>query len=124
MKYSTDKTRLDKWLWAARFFKTRNLASQAIQSGKVLVNARKPKPSTMIKKHDNVRIRKNKTSLTIKILELSKQRKSAKITESLYELIHQNITPQSRVIQNMSSPIKGRPTKKNRRALDSLTKRY
>ncbi len=78
----------------------------------------------MIKKHDNVKIKNNKMSLTIKILEISEKRESARITESLYELIQKDVTTQSRVIPNALVAIKGRPTKKNRRALDSLKKRY
>jgi len=117
------KTRLDKWLWAARFYRTRSLSSHAINSGKVLLNEKKPKPSKMVTENDKIKIRKHKSSVTIKILEISQKRRSPQSTKCLYLITHRTILNQKHNLQGIPSPHGPRPTKKDRRSLDSLTKK-
>ena len=76
--------RLDKWLWAARFFKTRKLASEAVQGGHIHVNGNRVKPSRQIEIDDEMVITKGLYKFTIKVLELSEKRGSATIAQKLY----------------------------------------
>lgn len=76
--------RLDKWLWAARFFKTRKLATEAVQGGHVHVNGCRVKPSRQIAIDDKMVITKGLYQFTIQVLELSEKRGSASIAQQLY----------------------------------------
>lgn len=76
--------RLDKWLWAARFFKTRKLATEAIQGGHVHVNGNRVKPSRQIAVDDEMVITKGLYKFSIKVLELAEKRGSASIARTLY----------------------------------------
>lgn len=87
----SDKLRLDKWLWAARFFKTRSLATQAIAGGKVLVEGVRPKPARQIIVGDTLSIRIGPFEQIVVIKGLSSQRGPAKMAVELYEE-----TPESR----------------------------
>ncbi len=80
-----DKIRLDKWLWAARFFKTRNLATEAINGGHVHLNGARVKPSRSVGLDDEVRIRKGSLEFIVHIRGLSGQRGPAAVAQSLYE---------------------------------------
>jgi ribosome-associated heat shock protein Hsp15 len=119
-----DKVRLDRWLWAARLFKTRSLAAQAIDGGKVQVNGARVKRSTAIHAGDTVRITKPPFELTAVVRALSEHRGSASVAETLYDE-----TPASREareqlrLQLKYQPRaayegRGRPTKKDRRDID------
>lgn len=81
----TDKVRLDKWLWAARFFKTRSLASEAISGGKVHVNETRVKPARAIRMGETLRIRRGYDEYVVVVKGLSRQRVSAKQAALLYE---------------------------------------
>lgn len=113
--------RLDKWLWCARFYKTRGLASDAIKSGKVLVNDEKPKPSRSI--HAGVRliIHRSPYRFDITVKELAKSRKSAKDAALLYQETEESIkkreaTSAQLKLDAMNQPRTiGRPTKRDRR---------
>ncbi len=80
-----DKIRLDKWLWAARFFKTRSLASVAINGGHVHLNGSRVKPSRSVKLDDELRIKKDKVEFTVHIRGLSDRRGPAALAQTLYE---------------------------------------
>lgn len=84
MPGSLDVIRLDKWLWAARFFKTRQLAHEAIAGGKVQVNGQRCKPGKDIKTGAEISITKNGYSWDITVIAISSQRRSAKEAVSLY----------------------------------------
>ena len=79
-----EKVRIDKWLWAARFFKTRNLAKNAIDGGKVHIDGQRVKASKEVACHTFVRIRIGWDEREVEILALSDQRKSAPLAATLY----------------------------------------
>ena len=79
------KVRLDKWLWAARFFKTRGLATEAIRGGHIHLNASRPKASRAIQPGDEIRIRKSQQEWVVMVRALSEQRRPASEAVLLYE---------------------------------------
>ncbi len=81
---NTEDVRIDKWLWAARFFKTRNLAADAVNGGKVHVNGQRCKPSRDLKLGDVVTITKDQNQWEIRVTDLNKQRRPAKEAATLY----------------------------------------
>ncbi len=80
-----DTVRIDKWLWAARFFKTRSLAAKAVSGGHVAVNGIKVKPARLVQAGDTVAIRQGVVEYTIRILALSEQRGPAVVARTLYD---------------------------------------
>jgi ribosome-associated heat shock protein Hsp15 len=121
-----EKVRLDKWLWAARFFKTRSLAARAVSGGKVQLNGRRAKRSNMIRVGDRVRVRKGPHEFQLCVLKLSEKRRPAKEAAALYEETPESIAErQSRARQRKAAPTfsfreGGRPSKKERRELRRL----
>jgi ribosome-associated heat shock protein Hsp15 len=119
----TSGMRLDKWLWCARFFKTRSQAADAIKSGRILVNEKKPKPSRLIDAGARIRISKAPYRFDITVTALSGNRKSAAdatllFTETPESTAEREKTAAQLKIDFMISPkTKGRPTKHERRAL-------
>ncbi|MEJ2566497.1 MAG: S4 domain-containing protein [Gammaproteobacteria bacterium] len=87
----TVKVRLDKWLWAARFFKTRTLAAEAVSGGKVHLNTNRVKPAHVVAVGDQLQIRKGPYEFVVIVKELSSQRGPARVASQLYEE-----TPESR----------------------------
>lgn len=77
--------RIDKWLWASRFFKTRSLASQAVTGGKVTINGQRVKPAKPVAIGDVLTIRKGQVEQTVTVLGLAGKRGPAKIARTLYE---------------------------------------
>lgn len=80
-----DKVRLDKWLWAARFFKTRALATEAINGGHVHLNGHRPKPSRTLLVGDELAIRREQEEFRVVVKELSDKRGPASVAQQLYE---------------------------------------
>ncbi len=121
--------RLDKWLWAARFYKTRSLSSKAISTGKVLLNGLKTKPSKTVHLQDELKIKKGKLSWLIIIISLSDRRGSANIAATLYKESQSSIENRQQISLQIKQQIsqnrisKGRPTKRNRRLIDSMNNR-
>ncbi len=117
------KIRLDKWLWAARFFKTRSLANDAISSGKVRLNQRTAKPAKEIQVGDELSVRTDFGERTIIVRILSKQRRSASEAALLYEETPESIQKREQEAElrraqgGPRSPGSGRPTKRDRRAI-------
>ncbi len=122
----TTKVRLDKWLWAARFFKTRSLAATAIESGKVEVNGERAKRARQLQAGDSVAIRLGPYTHQIEVLALSERRGPATQAAALYAE-----TPEGKKARELlraqmkaASPAfgydSGKPTKKDRRALERL----
>ena len=113
--------RLDKWLWAARFFKTRSLCKSAIENGKVKINNERPKTSRNINIGDMATIKQRHMTRTIEILKISDQRSSVSVAQTLYQETedsikdreHENKTNTRLKIQHSKKPIK----KTNRRSL-------
>lgn len=79
------QVRVDKWLWAARFFKTRSLASKAVSGGKVTINGNRVKPAKVVVFGDVIFIRKGQVEQTVAVLGLSGKRGPAKVARTLYE---------------------------------------
>ena len=120
-----DKLRIDKWLWAARFFKTRSLAAEEVQRDRVLVNDTVAKPSREVKPGDRIRLRQQGPERVFVVLGLSKQRGPAPTAQQLYaETPESQAAQQTWREQSRWSPepalsmAQGRPTKRQRRDLD------
>lgn len=124
MLSETHKVRLDKWLWAARFFKTRTLAVEAIAGGKVQLNGNRVKPAHGVASGDQLRIRKGPYEFVVLVKELSTQRGPAKVAGMLYEE-----TPESRALRDQLAELHRlsalaaphadkRPNKKQRRQIN------
>jgi ribosome-associated heat shock protein Hsp15 len=117
---------LDRWLWAARFYKTRSIAADAIDGGKVQVNGTRVKRSKLIETGDQLRIRKPPYEFVVAVLQLSEHRGPAKVAQALYEetpeSVHarETLRTQLKHQPNASYEGKGRPTKKDRRLIDRL----
>lgn len=117
--------RLDKWLWAARFYKTRSLASDEIGKGRVQVNGQEAKPARDIKAGDTVAMRQGPVTRTIVVRGLSQQRGAAPVAQQLYEETPESVrqrelaAEQRRLNSEPASSIEhGRPTKRDRRDMD------
>src|SRR5512133_285073 len=121
-----DGVRIDKWLWAARFFKTRGLAAEAVLGGRVHVNGERVKPSKLVRAGDTLEITKGTERWTVAVEQLAERRGSAKIAETLYtetdesraERAQQALT--RRFARALGSDLGARPTKQARRRLDEL----
>lgn len=85
MTDSNPTTRLDKWLWAARFYKTRQLAAEAVKGGHVEVNGARAKPARGVRVGDHLRVRKAPFDFDIEVLDLRERRVSAREARGLYE---------------------------------------
>jgi len=111
--------RIDKWLWAARFFKTRSAAVEAIDAGHVSVNGERTKPAKMLKAGDGVVVRKPPFEHAIVVKALSDRRESAAIAARLFEETAESRARRATLAAEMKSlpqpRFKGRPTKKTRR---------
>lgn len=122
-----ERVRLDRWLWAARFYKTRSLASAAISGGKVHVNDERPKRAKLIGIGDAVRVRLGPYEFLVKVTGLSERRGRAKDAARLYEedaaaqKVRLHLAEQLRVAPPPAYEGKGRPTKRDRREIDELS---
>jgi len=119
-----DRPRIDKWLWAARFYKTRALATAAVKGGKVHVNDERIKPGRLMKLGDMLRIKRGESEITVVLRELSAHRGSATVAQKLYEETAHSIearemqSEQQRLLHANASPRPPRrPGKKERRDL-------
>lgn len=123
------KVRLDRWLWAARWFKTRALATQAVTGGKVHLNGRRVKPATDLRVGDDLRIVKGPYTFAVVVRDLAERRGSAKDAALLYEETEESLEARElRRIQMRDMPVpsyegKGRPTKRERRKLERARRR-
>lgn len=119
-----DGTRIDKWLWAARFFKTRSLATEAIERGRVKLNDERCKPARTLKPGDVLDIDNGSTEWQVRVLALSEQRGPAPVARLLYEdtpeglQLQQQNAERRRLFAEPADAIRGRPTKRDRRQLD------
>ena len=117
--------RIDKWLWAARIFKTRSIAADACKNGRVTIGGVSVKPSHVVKAGEVVAVRKPPVTYSFKILKTIEQRVGAKLLPEIYE----NVTPPDQYelleMNRISGFVDrargtGRPTKKDRRAMDEF----
>jgi ribosome-associated heat shock protein Hsp15 len=120
-----NEARIDKWLWAARIFKTRSIAADACKNGRVMISGTIVKPSRMVKVGETVNVRKPPVTYSFKILKTIEQRVGAKLLNEIYENV---TTPDQYELLEMNrisgfvnrARGTGRPTKKDRRAMDAF----
>ena len=122
--------RLDKWLWAARFFKTRSIASGEVEAGHVELNGERAKPAKQIRLGDEVRVRMNQLTYVVHVRGLSERRGPAAEARLLYEETEASVQERARLAeQRRLAPTPtyeegGRPTKRDRRDLSRVKRRY
>lgn len=123
------KVRLDKWLWAARFFKTRALAAEAIDGGKITVNDERPKRAKLIQAGDAIAVRIGPYQHRIAVRDVSARRGSAAIAQTLYSESPESIAARADVAAQYKNAAmsfafqEGKPSKQQRRAIDRLRDR-
>ena len=120
-----EQARIDKWLWAARIFKTRSLAADACKNGRVSIGNVNVKPSHMVKVGETVNVRKPPVTYSFKILKTIEQRVGAKLIPEIYENVTAPDQYELLEMNRISGFVDrargtGRPTKKERRALDAF----
>jgi ribosome-associated heat shock protein Hsp15 len=121
------KVRIDKWLWAARFFKTRSLATTAIKGGKVAVNGQRAKPSRELEIGDTLTLRQGYDEKTVVVQELSDKRGPASIAQQLYQETADSIAKREseKALRQQAAAQRphglGRPTKRQRRQIHRFT---
>jgi ribosome-associated heat shock protein Hsp15 len=118
--------RIDKWLWAARFFKTRSLAAEAVLAGHVQVSGARVKPAREVRIGDRLEIRHGQVTSTIDVRALAERRGPASEAATLYEETKESQEAREqqrlerRLAQPLGSDLGARPTKQDRRRLDAL----
>ena len=118
------RTRLDKWLWAARFFKHRSAATEAIDGGKVKLNGLATKPSREIKPGDRVDITVGEDTRTVMVCAIADKRGTATVAQTLYEETAESMEARERARElrkfaaTPGADLHGRPTKRDRRRID------
>jgi len=124
-----DGTRIDKWLWAARFFKTRELASKACEMGRIESNGLRAKPAREVRIGDRLQITNAAAEYEIEVLALSQQRGSVAVAQALYRESPESIERRRKAAEERrllgpiaSAPASaGRPTKRDRRLIHSFS---
>ena len=119
------EARIDKWMWAARIFKTRTIAAEACKKGRVSINGAQAKPSRTVKPGDVIQVRKPPVTYSFKVLQAIEKRVGAKLVPEIMENV---TTPDQYELLEMSrisgfinrAKGTGRPTKKDRRDLDEF----
>ncbi len=118
-----EKVRVDKWLWAARFFKTRGLASRAVSGGHVQLNGGRIKPSRPVQIGDRLRVKRGVEVFTVDVLALSSRRGPATVARTLYEeteesqVLREAEQEQRRLVRAPASRPERRPDKRDRRKI-------
>ena len=121
--------RLDKWLWAARFFKTRSLATEAVNGGKVELNGIRPKPAKEVRVGDRLRVRVGPFVYELTVRALGERRGPAAAAAALFEETPESVANRERLREQhrMAPTVQyeegGRPTKKDRRTLSEFVER-
>jgi len=121
--------RIDKWLWAARFFKTRGLATGAVVGGRVHLNGERVKPSREVRLGDTVEVRVGQVQWTVVVIGVSEKRGPASAAAALYDetaesrLQREQAVLERRLSRPPGADLGARPTKQARRRLDSLRRR-
>lgn len=120
-----DTARIDKWLWAARIFKTRSIAANACKNGRVTINGANAKPSRTVKAEDVVSVKKPPVTYSFKVIKCIEQRVGAKLLPEIYENVTDSKQYELLEMSRISGFIDrargtGRPTKKDRRSLDAF----
>ncbi|MET0858856.1 MAG: S4 domain-containing protein [Telluria sp.] len=122
-----ENVRIDKWLWAARFFKTRSLATDAVDNGKVRLGGERIKPARAVKLDDVLSIDNGAESWEVAVLGISDKRGAAPVARLLYAETDESVTRRAneaegrKLYREPGTTIKGRPTKHDRRALSKAS---
>jgi ribosome-associated heat shock protein Hsp15 len=123
------EVRLDKWLWASRFFKTRSSASQAVSGGKVHLNGSRAKPAKLLKLGDTLSIQRGDHKFVVIVLGLSERRGPAKVAQTLYEETEESRLERERQSKDKALLATGeglprkRPGKRDRRLIRSFIRK-
>jgi ribosome-associated heat shock protein Hsp15 len=118
-----DNVRIDKWLWAARFFKTRSLATDAVDNGKVKLAGERIKPARAVKPGDLLAIDNGAETWEVTVLGISDKRGAAPVARLLYQETESSVARRAhdaearKLYREPGTTIKGRPTKRDRRAI-------
>jgi len=119
------RVRIDKWLWAARFFKTRSLAAEAIAAGKVELNGERVKPAKLLQTGDEVSLRLGPYLHVVEVRGLAERRGPATVAATLYAETAESLAARAKLAEQLHmAPAafvyeeKGRPTKRDRREID------
>ncbi len=121
-----DNVRIDKWLWAARFFKTRSLATEAVDTGRVRLDGERIKPARAVKIGEKLLIDNGAELWEVRVLGISEVRGAAPIARLLYEETTESVVKRAqdqearKLYREPGTTIKGRPTKHDRRALSKV----
>ncbi len=122
--------RIDKWLWAARFFKSRSLAARACELGRITANGEKAKPAREIHAGDLLRVKSEAGEFEVEVLLLSEVRGPAPVAQTLYretessKQLRLKLAEQRRAMPRFEDPRAGKPSKRDRRQIDRLRARY
>lgn len=125
----TDSVRIDKWLWAARFFKTRGLAREAIQGGKVRLGGHRVKPGRQLSLHDELTITRGEEQWVVTVLDLEDRRLSAPLAQKKYledpeSLRRREAAAEARRLEKEARPVRPRrPDKRQRRQIVRFTRK-
>lgn len=126
-KAPPETMRLDKWLWVARFFKTRSLATQAIENGRVKLNGARVKPAREVRPADRLELHIGDLDWHVTVRALAMQRGPAPVAQALYEEDPQSVArrqaqaAERKLAASPAAAIKGRPTKRDRRQIHRFT---
>lgn len=126
MDSEKDCVRVDQWLWAARFFKTRSMAQQALRGGKVNLNSQRAKPAKELRVHDQLIITKGEAVYTVNVLGLSHKRLSPALAQALYQETDESRTEreakleQKRLERDHENRPASRPDKRQRRQIKAF----
>ena len=121
-----DGVRIDKWLWAARFFKTRGAATEAVLGGHVQLNGTRVKPAREVRVGDTLEIRRGLTQWTVVVAGLAERRGSAEVAAALYDETPESVAAREqralerRLARPLGADLGSRPTKQDRRRVDAL----
>ncbi|MEP6590958.1 MAG: S4 domain-containing protein [Gemmatimonadota bacterium] len=124
-RHGAEKTRLDKWLWAARFYKTRSAATEAVAGGKIEVNGERPKPARTVQHGDEIRIRLGPFEHVLHVTGLADRRGTAAQAAALFTETAGSVAAREQHAEQLRLAPHldfehGRPSKKDRRALDKF----
>lgn len=124
MSSSPENVRIDKWLWAARFFKTRGISLDAIKGGKVYLNGSKPKPSKTITVGDKLKITQVHRKIEIVVNAITDKRGNADTAQRLYQIeseqLNQKVPSAEMALAGYREKGAGRPTKRDRRKISKF----
>ena len=124
-----DEVRLDKWLWAARFFTTRSMAAKAVSGGKVHLNGHRVKPSRSVQVGDKLLITKGEIEFRVEISGVNKFRRPASEARLLYEELEESVKAREeqrqfkKMVRAGYSAPEGRPSKRDRRKIRAFTRK-